>query len=57
MAGDYAVAQPKSCIRFKQLEDVPLDVIGQTIARMPVQNYIAYIEKVLAATARKNMIP
>jgi len=43
----------KSCIRFKKLEDVPLNVIGQTIARMPVKNYIAYIEKVLAAPTRK----
>jgi len=31
----------KSCVRFKKLEDLPLDVIGQAIARVPVDKYIA----------------
>ena len=43
----------KSCVRFKKLEDVPLDVIGQVIARTPVNNYIARVEKVLSARPRK----
>ena len=43
----------KSCVRFKKLEDVPLDVIGQVIARTPVKNYIARVEKVLSATPKK----
>ena len=43
----------KACVRFKKLEDVPLDVIGQVIARTPVKNYIARIEKVVAARAKK----
>jgi hypothetical protein len=43
----------KACVRFKKLEDVPLDVIGQVIARTPVKNYIAAIEKALAARAKK----
>jgi hypothetical protein len=30
-----------SCIRFKKLEDLPLDVIGQTAARVPVEKYLA----------------
>jgi len=43
----------KSCVRFKKLEDVPLDVIGQVIARTPVKNYIARVEKVLSARPKK----
>ena len=35
----------KACVRFKKLEDVPLEVIGQIIARVPVKAYIARIEK------------
>jgi hypothetical protein len=31
----------KSCIRFKRLEDLPLDVIGKAIARMPAKKYVA----------------
>jgi hypothetical protein len=30
----------KSCVRFKKLDDLPLDVIGQAIARVPVDRYI-----------------
>jgi hypothetical protein len=35
----------KSCLRFKTLEDVPLDVIGAAVARWPVKDYIAKYEK------------
>ncbi|MFN0012854.1 MAG: DUF1801 domain-containing protein [Phycisphaerales bacterium] len=31
----------KCCIRFKRVEDLPLDVIGEAIARMPVAEYVA----------------
>ena len=30
----------KSCVRFKKLEDLPLEVIGETIAATPVEDYI-----------------
>jgi hypothetical protein len=43
----------KSCVRFKKLEDVPLDVIGQVIARTPVKNYIARLDQVLAARPKQ----
>ena len=43
----------KACVRFKKLEDVPLDVIGQVIARTPVKNYIARVEKVVSARQKK----
>src|SRR5215470_5876401 len=39
----------KACVRFRRLEDVPLDVIGQVIARTPVAKYIARIESALNA--------
>jgi cell division septation protein DedD len=31
----------KSCVRFKTLDALPLDVIGQTIAKVPVDAYLA----------------
>ena len=34
----------KSCIRFKKLEDVPLDVIGRAVGRVPVKAFIARYE-------------
>jgi uncharacterized protein YdhG (YjbR/CyaY superfamily) len=39
------------CVRFKQLEDVPLEVIGQLVASLPVDAYIRQIEKVFAKIA------
>jgi hypothetical protein len=38
----------KACLRFKKLEDVPLEVIGQVVARVSVKQYIARVEAVLA---------
>jgi len=37
----------KSCIRFKKLEDVPLEVIGEAVARVPVDEYISFYESVI----------
>jgi hypothetical protein len=34
----------KSCVRFKKLEDLPLDLIGEAIARMTVSDFIAVYE-------------
>jgi hypothetical protein len=34
----------KCCVRFRKLDDLPLDVIGQVIARVPPDKYIAYYE-------------
>ncbi len=34
----------KSCVRFKRIDDVPLGVIGQVIARVPVKEYIAGVD-------------
>jgi hypothetical protein len=36
----------KSCIRFKKVEDLPLDVIGESVARTSVDDYIRKYEAV-----------
>ena len=41
----------KSCVRFKKLDDLALDVIGQAIAKVPVDAYVAQYEAVRASTA------
>jgi hypothetical protein len=30
----------KSCVRFKRLDDVPLDLVGDVIAKWPVDEYL-----------------
>ena len=42
----------KSCVRFRTLDDVSLDVIGKIIARVPVKKYIARIEQILGERPR-----
>lgn len=34
----------KSCVRFRRMEDVPLDVVGETIARADLDAYLAQYE-------------
>jgi hypothetical protein len=41
------------CVRFKKLEDVPLEVVGQLVASLPVEVYVKRIEEVFAENARR----
>lgn len=43
----------KACIRFKKVEDVPLTVIGQAIARLPVKKFIACYEAATQTSGEK----
>jgi hypothetical protein len=38
----------KACIRFKKVEDLPLDLIGEAIRRVPASLYIEFCETALA---------
>jgi hypothetical protein len=42
----------KSCVRFKKLDDLALDVIAEAIRRVPAKAYIARYEKNLAASGK-----
>ena len=42
----------KCCIRFKRLEDVPLDVIGEAFSRVSLDNHISFYENVIQSTVR-----
>ena len=44
----------KCCIRFKNLEDLALDVIAQTIQRVPAKTFIKHYEAALSKTANAN---
>ena len=35
----------KSCVRFKKIDDIPLDLIGKAISKVSVEKYIEYYEK------------
>ena len=43
----------KSCVRFRKLDDLPLDVIAETIARTPVDKYIEGYESVRASSGKE----
>jgi len=38
----------KSCVRFKKLDDLALDVLGEAIRRVPAREYIRYVESARA---------
>lgn len=43
----------KSCVRFKQLEDLPVDLIGRTIAETGVERFVTEVEAALRATKKR----
>lgn len=43
----------KSCVRFKKLDGVALDVIGEAIARWPVDKFIALYEGAISGRGKK----
>lgn len=47
----------KSCVRFKSLDDVPLDVLGETIANVPVERFIASYEAQLQQVGKSAQKP
>lgn len=34
----------KSCVRFKTLDELPLDIVGEAVARIPVAGFVAGYE-------------
>ncbi|MCC6405974.1 MAG: DUF1801 domain-containing protein [Planctomycetes bacterium] len=42
----------KACVRFKNLADVPLEVVGEAIRRLPAKDYIARYEAGLASLGK-----
>ena len=42
----------KSCVRFRSLEDVPLDVVAEAIARTSVDDFLAAYERSRARSAK-----
>ena len=47
----------KCCVRFKKLEDLALEVIGDTLRRVPVKKWIAYYESVVKSSRTKTDKP
>ncbi len=43
----------KACIRFKKIDDVPLNVIGEAVARVPVEAYIKNYEANVKRTRKR----
>ena len=43
----------KSCVRFKNLDDVPLDVVTEAVRRVPVDAFLAHYEAAIPPSARK----
>jgi hypothetical protein len=40
-ASGHPLDMGKSCVHFRRAEDLPLDLIGETIARTPLETYVA----------------
>jgi len=40
----------KSCVRFKKLDDLPIALVGEAVARLPAARYVARYSEALAAS-------
>jgi len=43
----------KACIRFKRAEDLPLEVIGEAVARVPVEAFVARYEATIRGGGKR----
>ncbi len=43
----------KSCVRFKKIDDVPLEVIGEAVRRVPAKKFIAHYESALKSMRKR----
>ena len=43
----------KSCVRFRRLEDLPLDVVAEAVGRTSVEEFVAHYERVRAQAAKR----
>jgi hypothetical protein len=43
----------KACIRVKKLEDVPLEVVGQAVKRVPVRAFLAHYESTIRDAGKR----
>lgn len=41
----YKLDMGKSCVRFKKMEDIPYDLLGQLMQKMSVEDWISLYEK------------
>jgi hypothetical protein len=46
----------KSCIRFKKLDDLPLDVIGKAVKRFPLKDYVGSYENAVKSRANSKKV-
>ena len=42
-----------SCVRFKKIENLPVELIGKLVGRIPVDSFIANYESALATSKKK----
>ena len=55
-ASGKRLSMGKSCVRFTKLEDLPLDVIGETIARADVDRYLAHYGEARGSSRRARRV-
>jgi hypothetical protein len=45
----------KSCVYFKKIEDLPLDVVAEVIAREPLDQFVSYYENVRGSSRKSRL--
>jgi len=51
-ASGKRLSMGKSCVRFRSLDDLPLDVIGETVAKVPVDQFVQHYQAARGSSRR-----
>ena len=43
----------KSCVRIRKIDDVPLEVIGEAVKRVPAKKFIVYNESTVKSSGKR----
>jgi hypothetical protein len=46
----------KGCVRFKKLDDLPLDVVGKAFAQVPVKEHLKFYEESIALSGARKKV-
>ena len=51
-ASGKRLSMGKSCVRFRSLDDLPLNVIGETVAKVPVDQFVQHYQAARGSSRR-----
>lgn len=49
----YKLDMGAGCVRYKKMDQIPFDLIGEVVARVPLEKFLAYYEQSIPESKKK----